>query len=295
MPLPINALKSLIARCKPVRRKRTGDYVRTRRYQLTLTNMASLEDSVLIRGKRSSLILAAIALFLVIGAWWMTIFIYTPLRNILPMRMQSDLRREYTDLSARVDSANEAARINQQYINDVLAIIDDSRPKPAEDTSDKTITPLPLDSLLETSHAERSFSMRFENAERFNVSVLAPIAAEGMTFYPPILALETVERVNESGIPYVYAQPAKSSPISAIYRGTVIGSSFSTGKGVTLTVQHPNDFVSVYSGLSDVFVSRGDKVEPGQRLGVAREDQYLFLFELWHNGAPLAPKDYIML
>lgn len=294
MTLPLHAIKSLVKRCLPHRRKRTGDYVPTRRYQLALTNMASLEKHVWLRGKRSSLLLIGAGGFVLCGLVWMLIFVYTPMRNLLPTRLQSDLRRDYVDLSMRIDSANEASRINMMYVEDVLSIINDERPALVEERRVKLATPLPLDSLMETTHAERSFSQRFENAERFNVSVLSPIAAEGMTFYAPVSVLEITEQVTESGIPYVYAQPAKSSPVSSVYRGTVVNSSYSTGKGVTIAVQHPNDFISIYSGLADVFVSRGDKVEAGQRIGVLRDGYYPFTFELWHNGAPLSPKDYIM-
>ncbi len=277
-----------------MRRKRTGDYVPTRRYQLTLTNMASLEDHILLRCRRTNMIWLGIGAFFAIGVLWMLLVTYTPMRNILPMRLQSDLRRDYSNLSERLDTVNEELRMRQQYVDNVMSIINDKRAAAADTARQKLATPLPLDSLVEASHAERSFAKRFENAERFNVSVLSPIAAEGMTFYPPVSGIETHDHVSEQGIPYVYASPAKSSPVSAIYRGTIINTSFVTGHGITVVVQYPNDFVSVYGGLTDSFVSRGDQVVAGQRIGIAREGKYPLTFELWHNGAPLPAKDYIM-
>lgn len=291
----INFLKSLLARCIPARRKRTGDYVPTRRYQLTISNMASLEDHVLLRGKRSSMIFIGAGAFVLAGLLWMLLLAYTPMRNLLPLRLQSELRNEYISLSERIDSVNEAMRINQQYVDNVLAVINDQRrDTTADDQKVHLAAPLPLDSLMEATHTERSFTKRFEEAERFNVSVLSPIAAEGMTFYPPVAGVEAAERVSDAGIPYVYVLPNKSMPISAVYRGTVLNASFITARGVIVTIQHPNNFVSIYTGLTDVHVARGDKVEPGQRIGVARDGQYPFIFELWHNGAPLTPKEYIL-
>lgn len=279
----------------PMRRKRTGDYVPPRRYQLAISNMASLQDHVLLRGKCASLILLSVGIFLLTGLLWMLIFVYTPMRNLLPLRLQSDLRDDYMSLSERMDSVSAATLLHQQYVDNVLSIIHDQRQDALpHQQKEKLATPLPLDSLMEATHAERSFTKRFEESERFNVSVLSPIAAEGMTFYAPVTGIETVERVSDSGIPYVYVLAGKYLPVSAIYRGTVLNASYITGRGVVVTVQHPNNFVSIYSGLADVHATKGDKVEAGQRIGVAREGNFPFTFELWHNGAPLTPKDYIL-
>lgn len=272
-----------------------GDFVRRQHYDISVTNTASQQQVFGMRGRRWGLLTCAVGLFLAIGGLWLILFIYTPMRNILPVKMQSDLRNEYVQLNHRLGDVADAARINQQYLDNVWAILRDSVP-PQEVTLDQAseLEIVPLDSLLESSARERSFVARFENAERFNVSVLSPLAAEGMTFYPPVMGVATEEKVNDSGIPYIQATPAKSSPISAVYRGTVLNTYFTTGKGITVVIQHPNDFVSEYSGLADCFVSRGDKVVAGTRIGIAQENRYPFLFELWHNGSPLSPRDYIL-
>ena len=83
----------------------------------------------------------------------------------------------------------------------------------------------------------------------------------------------------------------KGSPLSAIYRGTVISVNTSADGTSSVTVQHPNDFVSIYSGLDHIFVDRGQRVEPGQRLG--HIGTMPANFELWHKGSPLDPGDYI--
>lgn len=288
-------LKFLTTRLNPRTQNTNGDFVRRRRYDISVINSSSQTPVFRFKGNRWAILGCAVALFLAIGGLWMILSLNTPLANLLPVRMQSQLRNEYLSLNNRLDQANEAARINQQYIDNVLSIIQDSiRIADHVSLENAESTPLPLDSLLESSGRERSFVSRFENAERFNVSILSPLAAEGMTFYPPVMGIETTERVNDSGIPYIHAIPAKSSPISAIYRGTVLNTYFTTGKGITVVIQHPNDFVSEYSGLAECFVTRGDKVKAGTRIGIAKEDRYPFIFELWHNGSPLPPREYIL-
>ncbi|MDE5632416.1 MAG: M23 family metallopeptidase, partial [Muribaculaceae bacterium] len=124
---------------------------------------------------------------------------------------------------------------------------------------------------------------------RFNLSVLAPIAAEGMIFASPVPSTATVEPLSTGGVSAV--QPA-ALPVSAVYRGSVTGLYYDGDGRAVVTVQHPNDFVSVYSGLDDVFVVKGAKVAASQRIGHTSAGRPL-VFELWHNGALLAPGDYV--
>jgi murein DD-endopeptidase MepM/ murein hydrolase activator NlpD len=58
-------------------------------------------------------------------------------------------------------------------------------------------------------------------------------------------------------------------------------------------IQHPNEFISIYSGLSEIFVSNGDKINTGTRIGIAEAGKFELKFELWHNGTALDPRQYI--
>lgn len=275
-----------------------GDFVRRKRYRLSMVNLSSLKTVFEIRGRRLSLWSLGILVFLIVGAIWIVALLYTPLRNVLPVKMQADLRDEYVHLSARLDSAAAAASINDQYANNLLAILSDTALAEAPvfvAVDSMMLQRMPVDSLKEASENERNFVKRYEDSERFNLSVLAPIAAEGMIFYPPVTGMESELRISDSGIPSVEIKTARTTPVSAIYRGTVLTTFYTAGKGITIVIQHPNEFVSVYSGIADSFVARGEKVNAGMRIGMAMEDRYPLFFELWHNGAPLPPTDYINL
>lgn len=283
----------------PNRKKvNNGDFVRRKHYRLLLVDLSSLKTVFEVRGRRFGLWAFGIMVFLVVGAIWIAALLYTPLRNVLPVKMQADLRDEYVNLSTRLDSAAAAASINDQYANNLLAILSDTvlSEAPVFVAVDSMMAQrIPVDSLKEASENERNFVKRYEDSERFNLSVLAPIAAEGMIFYPPVTGTESESRISESGIPSVEIKTARTTPVSAIYRGTVLTTYFTAGKGITIVIQHPNEFVSVYSGIADSFVARGEKVNAGMRIGMAMEDRYPLFFELWHNGAPLPPTDYISL
>lgn len=270
-----------------------GDFRRRPRYRLSIVNLSSLRTIFELRVRTGGLVAMAVAAVLLIGvAWWLA-FMYTPLRNALPVKMGAELRQDYLSLSSRLDSANAGMSITGQYSRNILDLLQDSVRYVAQPDTTFAQT-LPIDSLIEASEAERNFVRRFEEEERYNLSVLAPIAADGMTFYPPVSGVEVESRVSDSGVPSVQVLPARSTPVSAIYRGTVVSTYFITGKGITVVVQHPAEFVTVYSGLAETFVAKGEKVVAGSRIGIAQQGVGPLSIELWHNGTPLPPEQYVI-
>ncbi len=271
-----------------------GDFTPHRRYRLSLDRTSSLTRLASVSGSKGQMITLAVLAFVMTGAIWLAVFIYTPLRNLLPARFTVELRDKYNEMDVRLDSVADATRIYRQYTSNIQSILTDSIPQtPSTSTRDiPDIQDIPVDSLLVASEREKMFVRRFEDEERFNLSVLSPIAADGMTFYAPVSALSAEITEKKADIPNISVLTPKTTGVSAIYRGTVLSKNYTTGRGFTLIIQHPNDFISVYSGLTEAFTSRGDKVAVGQRIGLT-STTVPFNFELWHNGTPLKPSDYI--
>lgn len=198
------------------------------------------------------------------------IFMFTPIGALLPGHLDGDLRSQYLDAALRIDSLERAMRHHEAYADNIRRIFageaDDSIPAAVPHASANA------DSLLEASEAERRFVRQFDSRERFNLSVLSPIAAEGMIFENPV--------ENASG----------TGNINAVYRGTVISVVRSPDGRFTISVQHPNDFLSVYSHLDEVYADKGSRLISGQRIGRAAGKPG---FELWHAGSQLDPTRYI--
>jgi len=271
-----------------------GDFTPHRRYRLSLDRSSSLTRLASVSGSKGQMIALAVLAFVTAGAIWLAVFVYTPLRNLLPARFTVELRDRYNEMDVRLDSVADATRIYRQYTSNIRAILADSTPQHSS-TSTRyipNIQDIPVDSILVASEREKMFVRSFEDEERFNLSVLSPIAADGMTFFAPVSTLDAETAEGTTDIPNISVSTPKTTGISAIYRGTVLSRNYTSGRGFTIIIQHPNDFISVYSGLADTFASRGDKVTVGQRIGLT-STSVPFNFELWHNGLPLNPSDYI--
>lgn len=267
------------------------------RYRLQLVDDSHMSTLWSISGSRGRMLLLAIILFFIITISGAALLGMTPLRTMLPGYLKRSQRYEMTDMSTRVDSLSRLAAVNNRYMDNLVAILNDeididSIRQAYTDSINRL--QLPVDSLLGTSNAEREFVRRYEQRERFNVSVLSPVVAEGMVFYPAVRSPITTANEPSGRVSY---QLSPSSPVSAIYRGTVIDSHYVPGEGYTMVIQHPHDFISRYTGIAEPMVGQGAKVNTGARIGLTSnarpDDRPPLTLEMWFNGSQLDPTEYI--
>jgi murein DD-endopeptidase MepM/ murein hydrolase activator NlpD len=81
--------------------------------------------------------------------------------------------------------------------------------------------------------------------------------------------------------------------------GTVVYAGFSTSDGYVIQIQHSNNLLSVYKHNSDITKKIGDYVKAGDPIAIigntGESSNGLHLhFELWYNGSPLNPQEYIV-
>lgn len=241
---------------------------RTRkRWRVEIINENTLSSIFRIRLTGVKARLAAICALASIISLVVVIFTFTPLGKWI--WGERDLRSRYVELSLKLDSLSVVAAAQDAYTANIRAILSDSI---AFDSVVPAHVPVSNDTLMSASEAERKFVEKFESNQRYNLSVLSPIAAEGMIFESPVLTV---------GSP---------GAVSSVYRGTVIGVYTGTDGRSSIIVQHPNDFISIYGNLSGVYVGEGTKVAPGQRLG---SSDIVPSFELWRGGTKLDESLYI--
>lgn len=266
-----------------------------KRFRLTFFNENSFNEVWSVKMSQSRVILSIIAIIIALGCIISTIIVSTPIRTLLPGYLKSSQRQENIINSMRVDSLSTNVNINNAYLSNIIDILTDNIDTTTITSSSKsdTITYIPIDSIINSSSTERQFIQQFEDQERFNLSVLAPIAAEGMMFYTPIYGASIKDKTSPYSIELI---TPTNSPISTIYNGTIIDSYYLSNVGNIIIIQHPNDFISKYSGINETFVLKGDKVTTGQRIGISHQsnrNKQPFTFELWHKGTQLNPLDYI--
>lgn len=248
------------------------------------------------------LIFCSFLLFIIVSFLGIVVVVKTPLRSLLPGYLDTDERHSLEALAEKLDSVKAQNAIQNDYLSNIRGIFLDSLPlttPPIEDalqaTPSDSIRLIPVDSILPTSETERRFAREYERRERHNLSVLSPVAAEGMVFHRPLGAATPISSNADNSVEArsMTLSSTASAPVAAVYRGTVISTYNEPGEGVTVVIQHPREFVSIYSGLSSVYVKPGDKVNSGVRIGSLSDKDPALTLSLWRNGVALDPASYI--
>ena len=83
--------------------------------------------------------------------------------------------------------------------------------------------------------------------------------------------------------------------VSSVYDGTVIDVSDAELLGKTVKIRHNGEVISVYQGLGDVVVTKGDMVFQGQKIGTSGTSKINeslgnhLHFEIYKNGEAIDP------
>jgi murein DD-endopeptidase MepM/ murein hydrolase activator NlpD len=89
-------------------------------------------------------------------------------------------------------------------------------------------------------------------------------------------------------------------PVVAVREGSVILSVWSPDEGNIVQIQHSDNLVSVYKRISGVTRNVGSRVKRGEVIGTAGASAGEsgaagpLEFELWYNGTPVNPENYIV-
>jgi len=119
-----------------------------------------------------------------------------------------------------------------------------------------------------------------------------------MVFFKPINGIIT-NHFNSATKHYgVDLVSERNDAVKAIYDGIVIFSDWTVNTGYVIAIQHPNNFISVYKHNSALLKRQGDIVKSGDPISIIGDSgeqssgPHLH-FELWANGSPVNPLDYI--
>lgn len=266
------------------------------RYKIKIEDESHLTDVVSVRTN----IPAAIGVAVLLGAVFLLvsgcIIAWTPLRNLLPGYLKEAQRSATEEGLLRLDSVMAAYERNQAYIDNILRVTDESR----EPSDSAAVVPvsreLNSDSLMTATPAEQRFVSQMAEREKFNISVLAPLAADGILFSPVCSEGVFTEESQKSQEGEVII-PAGSNVQSAA-DGTVITTFYSpTQGGYVIIVQHGRGFVTSYTHTGTPLVGIGDNVNSGQAIALApgadSSNMRSITVRVWHNGSPLVPYDYL--
>ncbi len=266
------------------------------RYRLIFEDEGRLENIASVSASGPKWLAAIIVVCLIIMVIGAFVAFLTPARQLLPGYLKESERSATEMQLMRFDSLRMAYETNAAFIENLQFVLNPTLHKRDSVKAPPLTSRMSVDSLLPTSREEAKFAAMMKEREKYNVSVVAPLAAESMMF-TPVNAESVVSQASRTEKKAEIILASKST-VSSIADGTVISVSQSLKDGGTVVIiQHPKGFLSRLSRLGPVLVEPGDIVTGGQIIalsnrGNARNGELINL-EMWHNGNPLIPYEYI--
>ena len=226
---------------------------------------------------------------------------FTPLREFIPGYPNEDMRRTIVLNAMRLDSLQKQLQFRDQYFANLNTLISGREPIKYDNPQDSAKT---YKNIIFTKSVHDSLlRQRIEEEEQFNFSVAATNKAENkisdMHFFPPVKGIITNNynaKENHFGIDIV---GSPNEVVKATLDGTVIMASWTIETGYIIQIQHQNNIVSVYKHNANLLKKEGNQVKAGYAIAIIGNSGELSTgphlhFELWYNGKPINPQDYIV-
>jgi murein DD-endopeptidase MepM/ murein hydrolase activator NlpD len=277
------------------------------KYRLVILNDETYEERLTFRLSRLNvfIVFGITAIILVVITSFVIAF--TPLREYIPGYTDLTLSRRVNLLLRKTDSLERATAQKNVYIQHIKSIIDggevfdDSLRETMEteplEFGDISYTRSPEDSILrEEYRSETAYDLYYsENADR--PVIQSP--RRNFNFFAPLNGIITSEydlSLQHYGIDIV---TKTNEAVKATLDGTVLFSDWTVETGHVIAIQHQGSFISVYKHNSVLLKKQGGFVKAGEPIAIVGESGELssgahLHFELWYNGTPVNPKEYIV-
>jgi len=266
-------------------------------YKLSFLNENTLEEVFAFRLSRLTSLIILFLFIVSLVTLTSFVIIKTPIRNYLPGYLDAEVRQEMIRNALTADSLETRLSIQEKYLNNVGAILRGDMKVDEVPTMDSIKDPHNIN--LDKSKRTAEFVKNYEEDEKYNLNGLGTASgAEKAMFYKPVKGIVSSSFDLKEKHYAVDIATTPSEPILATMKGMVIFTGFDPNSGYVIILQHPNGFVSIYKHSDKLLKSQGDTVGSGEAIALAGNTGNLSTgvhlhFELWLDGKPVNPSDYI--
>lgn len=269
------------------------------KYRLVILNEDTFEERLSFKLTKLNVfvVVTLSAIFLIAGTTFLIAF--TGLREYIPGYSSATVKRQATELAYKTDSLQTVLMLNNQYYESIRKVLTGDL-EPGRLNRDSLARAYQADaSLLDLTPSRADSLLREEVAQedRFNVLETAGSSIE-FALFPPVKG-PISDRYDLRNRHYaVDVVVAKNAPVKAVADGRVIFAEWSAATGYVIIIEHDFGLISVYKHNSSLTKEQGDQVRAGEVVAAGGSTGELSTgphlhFELWKEGNPVNPTDYI--
>lgn len=274
------------------------------KYRLVILNEENFEERLSFRLSRLNVFIAIGLLSIILVVITTYIIAFTPLKQYIPGYTDITMQRRIYELQIRSDSIEQALEANTVYLQNLKKVLGDEdlreRNIPVTDTSTRSYSNL----RDKRSKADSLLRADYDNQSRYNLfrtdakGIRAGPSLRSYFFFSPVKGIVTSEFKPVEGHYGIDIVASRNEAVKAIQDGTVIFAGWTVETGNVIALQHSGNIISVYKHNSVLLRKQGVHVRAGESIAIIGETGELTTgphlhLELWINGIPVNPKDYI--
>ena len=222
------------------------------------------------------------------------LFRYTNLKHFV-MNDGNQQKKEIVLLTGKADSLENVLLRNEAYFENINRVLTGNGFIDGTNVIDSQN--LRSIEISEPSEEELALREQVQDREQFSLS---NANQPTVNFSNPIEGIVTNRLDIEEQHFGIDLVAPKNSPVLASANGIIIYSSWSDKDGHILIISHENDYISIYKHNEKALKKVGERVSEGDAIAIIgnsgeNTSGYHLHFELWKDGIPLNPTEYLTL
>lgn len=274
----------------------------TSRYQLIIRNEENFAEKTSIGFTYSKVILFSLILFAVL--FTLSLFLS---KTILakwfdPRHTQIEMNKQLFELAQKVDSLSiEVDRKDQFILNFQRVLSGDTAnfKDPAELMGNET-KPLAKATEMKLTPADSQFRKEFEKSDLSLITLATAKYRELQEtfFFSPITGFISDHFDAKKGHYGVDIVAKTNEAVKNVADGTIVFASWTQDAGYVMMIQHRGNIISVYKHNAELLKKVGTFVNAGEIISIVGNSGEMtdgphLHFELWYNGNPLNPEEFV--
>jgi len=274
------------------------------KYRLIILNETTFEEKISFRLSRLNVFIVTGILAIILIFLTSYIIAFTPLREYIPGYQSLSGQKELYSIQLRADSIQKEMNARNKLLKNITEIVGGGIPRDTLNTKPSDSSAVKFRNIKTTpSDDEVALRNDFDKESRYNINPAGSKTASGssirsINFFTPVKGVITTKfNVNDKHLGIDIAA-SKDEPVKAALDGTVIFADFTPKTGYVIGIQHRLNYITFYKQNSILLKSPGQFVRAGEPIAIVGNNGELtkgphLHFELWHNGNPVNPLDYI--
>ena len=285
--------------------KNRGFWAKLRdKYRLSFYNTSTYEEVFKINLSRLNGFAAIGTIVILTAIIVTTTIVYTPLKEFIPGFPDGMVTQQLVVNQLKLDSIENKLKLKEQYLSNLKIILSGGTPNNyLQDNSDDNATPTHTTELVHKKSKEDSLlRSQIESEDKYTLNTIRNkpkvISINNIDLFPPVKGVITSKYDPENNHFAIDVVSKKNSPIIAVLDANVVFVGYTQETGNIIYLQHKNNILTVYKHVKNTLVKQGEFIKKGKAIatmgntGTITSGPHLH-FELWNNGTPVNPEDYI--